>query len=802
MCAARAAARAALLALILCATARGALVELADVAELADAVPGLALCRADQVAPAGVCVCAAGYYYVDASSCAPCPAGSYNSEPGDQVTCTACPAGATTLPGATDPAECLCPAGTSATGLVEGSEYALACEACAADSYKTVASNTAECLPCAAHSTAPAGATEPCLCAPGYTRESGGSGACAACPDDTVKTEVGDGACTPCPAYMSVYAEPALECLCDAGAYYDAAGTCTPCGANETSALNSTGNASCVCASGYQGTTGACVACPAGKFSAQTWEGLLPDLACSDCVANTTSDAGADACVCAAGFGWDIDYQTCLACAAGTAKAGLGNEPCEPCAANEYSLEGATACSACPAGATSPPESPSPENCSCAAGGEIDVTYAYPEECTLTSIFSGRVMPPCPEVPAWNGYNWNYDTIKWQQPVIGETWPQHNPRLTGPVRDYCLPSADNYIFDMEANAAALRDSGQYGWINFMEERGFVLIANAHPGTWGQSYIGEQTFKWNAQTCVDTCLADENCRYIHGYQHRCTLTFCSDWINCKDIRNSAYSPPESNLIFEKVGYLPASCDVVIQAEPTVLADVQCSACPAGTFSAAAGDPCTACPVNTFSDSPGATACDPCPDNSTSAGGASSIEQCLCDAGFRRVGTECVACSAGYFKLATGNDACTACAADTYWVGPDQVCKACPDASTTDGATAQTSVDACVCPAGNEPDDPDDPYAPCVVCAANSYCAGNDAKEPCPTNSTSPPGSDALADCTCAPGTWRPEPGVCAECTRDFYCTGDNTRTACQHDSASPPGSSVQESCVCVGGYELI
>ena len=789
-----AAARALLLALALAlvpAPARGALVELADVAELGDAVPGLALCRADQVAPAGVCVCAAGYYYVDASSCAPCAAGSYNAEPGDQVACTACPAGATTLPGATDAAECLCPAGTSAE--VAGESFA--CAACAADSYKTVASNTAACASCPPNSSAPAGATEPCLCAPGHTRE---SSECAACPEDTVKTEVGDGACTPCPAHMSVYAEPALECLCDAGAYYDAAGTCTPCGASETSALNSTGAAACVCASGFEGTAGACVACTAGKFSAQTWEGLLPDLACSDCAANTTSDAGADACVCAAGFGWDIDYQTCLACAAGTAKAGAGNEPCALCGANEYSLEGATACSACPAGATSPPGSPSPENCSCAAGGEIDVTYAHPEECTLTSIYSGRVMPPCPEVPAWNGYNWNYDTIKWQQPVIGETWPQHNPRLTGPVRDYCLPSADQYIFDMEANAAALRDSNQYGWIGFMEDRGFRLIANAHPGTRGQSYIGEQKFTYNSQGAVDACLADENCRYIHGYQNKCHLTFCSDWINCKDIRNAANKLPEHSLFFEKVGYLPASCDVVLQAEPTVLANVQCSACPAGTFSAAAGDPCTDCPAKTFSDAPGALACDPCPDNSTSAGGASSIEQCLCDAGFRRVGSECVACSEGYIKLASGNDECTACAADTHWVASDEACQACPDASWTDGATAQTSIDACVCPAGYEPA----VDTRCAVCAANSYCAGTDAKAPCPTNSTSPPGSDALADCTCAPGTWRRELGVCAECTPDHYCTGDNTRTPCHPDSAAPAGSSAPEDCVCVGGYELV
>jgi hypothetical protein len=41
-------------------------------------------------------------------------------------------------------------------------------------------------------------------------------------------------------------------------------------------------------------------------------------------------------------------------------------------------------------------------------------------------------------------------------------------------------------------------------------------------------------------------------------------------------------------------------------------------------------------------------------------------------------------------------------DTYWVAPDAACAACPDASSTEGATARTDVYACVCPAGFEPD----------------------------------------------------------------------------------------------------
>lgn len=771
-----------LLLALAAAPARSALVELSTVPELLTVAPGTTLCRADQVAPAGVCVCAAGYYYVDASACAPCPAGSYNPEPGDQVACTACPAGATTLPGATDIAECLCPAGTSAEAVGES----FACAACAANSYKTYASNT-ECLSCTAHSTAPAGATEPCLCAPGYTRE---SGACGACLDDTVKAEVGDGACTPCPAHMSVYAHPALECLCDAGAYYDAAGACTPCGASETSALNSTGAAACVCASGFEGTAGACVACPAGKFSAQTWEGLLLDLACSDCAANTTSDAGADACVCAAGFNLDDVTQSCVPCAAGTAKAGAGNEPCAPCAADKYSLAGATACSACPAGATSPPGSPAPENCSCAAGGEIDVTYAHPEECTLRTFFTGQFQPPCPA-----------SIYEWAQPVVGSTWPRENPRLTSPLRDYCVPMYGHNIFDIEANAAALRAEGSLGWIQQMEANGFVLLGNVQVDrsldaqcTW----ITQTTIKYNSALCYQQCNDSPTCRYVTGHAMKCILVHCNDWENCVHLSNYQNYAPESMLTFQKVGTLPASCDAVIQGTPTLLSDVQCSACPAGTFSAAAGDACADCPANTFSDATGALVCDPCPDNSSSAGGASSIEQCLCDAGFRRVGSECVACSAGYFKKTHGNDECTECAVDTYWIAPDQACTSCPGASSTEGATAQTSVGACVCPAGYEPAID----TRCAVCAADSYCAGTDAKAPCPANSTSPPGSDALADCTCAPRTWQQELGVCAECTPDHYCTGDNTRTPCQPDSAAPAGSSAPEDCVCVGGFELV
>ena len=90
----------------------------------------------------------------------------------------------------------------------------------------------------------------------------------------------------------------------------------------------------CTCNAGYTGPDGGtCVACAAGTYKAGTG-----DAACDVCPANSASPAGSTvstACTCNAGY-TGPDGGTCVACAAGTYKTVEGPSACNVCAAGKY----------------------------------------------------------------------------------------------------------------------------------------------------------------------------------------------------------------------------------------------------------------------------------------------------------------------------------------------------------------------------------------------------------------------------------------------------------------------------------
>jgi len=79
---------------------------------------------------------------------------------------------------------------------------------------------------------------------------------------------------------------------------------------------------------------------------------------------------------------------------------------------------------------------------------------------------------------------------------------------------------------------------------------------------------------------------------------------------------------------------------------------CTACPAGTYSAASARSCTPCPAGTYSTG-GMGSCTPCPTGTTSGPGASA----------------CTPCPAGTYL--TGGD-CLPCPANTYSTGSATAC----------------------------------------------------------------------------------------------------------------------------------
>eukprot|EP00854_Cymbomonas_tetramitiformis_P000493 gene493-885_t len=182
------------------------------------------------------------------------------------------------------------------------------------------------------------------------------------------------GTCSPCPrgtlgTTRGGSGNAANWCVqCDPGHYNDALGSlsCAPCPAGTYHTLSGQAAAdACVpCADGYISGSGfsACVACPDGAEDT-----LHQTCACtrgryrvagggvSDKEAGLSSPATVDfTCpACPAGqFSEGSDAEACTKCRAGTSSSTTGGttaDVCSACGVDTYSLEGATACSACPA---------------------------------------------------------------------------------------------------------------------------------------------------------------------------------------------------------------------------------------------------------------------------------------------------------------------------------------------------------------------------------------------------------------------------------------------------------------------
>ena len=292
--------------------------------------------------------------------CNACPAGTYNSEPG-ALTCTncgagkyrstpaaaaesqciACPANTFSFSGNTDINNCMCNAGYS------GAANGVACDACAAGSYKTgvgigtctncavneysitPAQVVSTCSSCPSSSQAPAGSNEAsdCQCNAGYT---GANGAvCLGCVQGTYKTSIGPSTCTLCGNNTF---SPAVAAT--------SSSVCAACQGNSTSLMGSTRQSDCHCVMGYLtnnlgAVNATCQMCSAGSYNSQ------------------------------------LDATTCSRCGAGYKSSTPGatsSEQCTACAADRYSAAGAAQCEICPSFTFAPGLSRELSDCKCLAG--------------------------------------------------------------------------------------------------------------------------------------------------------------------------------------------------------------------------------------------------------------------------------------------------------------------------------------------------------------------------------------------------------------------------------------------------
>jgi hypothetical protein len=268
---------------------------------------------------------------------------------------------------------------------------------------------------------------------------------------------------------------------------------------------------------------------------------------------------------------------------------------------------------------------------------------------------------------------------------------------------------------------------------------------------------------------------------------------------------------------------------------------CRACPAGTFKEAVGNlsvsgggcvllnDCCACGANEV----------------TLSTGSVHSDACVCQPGYG--GATCAPCAVGFYKAATSDDACLACPAGSTTVFERSValadCVAAPgfygDSSTTfqqcaagSYKTTTGSGSCTLCPAGSTSpagaiyifecvcsltgwsSDPEHPFGCtcqpgfardagglCVSCAANFFCAGGDAAPAaCQQYSTSPAGSDAVADCVCNAGYAGLNGQACTACAAGTYENmASHVCVACPESSSSPAASDAATDCLCNAGY---
>ena len=200
------------------------------------------------------------------------------------------------------------------------------------------------------------------------------------------------------------------------------------------------------------------------------------------------------------------------------------------------------------------------------------------------------------------------------------------------------------------------------------------------------------------------------------------------------------------------------------------EITITVCGQGSYSAPGDTACTPCPAGTFSlisNASSAAACTPCSAGTySSTVGASSS-------------SVCVLCSPNQWS-------------NTIGAMNQSVCRNCT--SNAIATAGSTDPSQCSCAFGYfyEPD-----TQTCGNCPPNSYCVGGNRID-CPMFSTSPPQSNDPRNCTCDPGYFMLNIGICWLCPPGFYCK-NNEQFGCPASSMSPAGSSNLSQCACSNGY---
>lgn len=252
-------------------------------------------------------------------------------------------------------------------------------------------------------------------------------------------------------------------------------------------------------------------------------------------------------------------------------------------------------------------------------------------------------------------------------------------------------------------------------------------------------------------------------------------------SCFDCPADSNSPATSDQITDctcNIGYTGADGTI-------------CTACEFGKFKDVTGDAaCESCAENTFANATASTVCFDCMPASTSPIESDHVDDCVCDAGHVRVGTElepeCSSCAPGKFAGASG---CENCTGGTYSNEYGMTaCLTCPDNSASYIAphvSCQCDVGykcnggLVTCPSGD-----------CIPCDTNTFAdtpGYRSACSACQNHSQSLEASDHQDDCQCSAAYYEASDHVCEPCAAGtFSSTLDATIcTVCAGDYKYTP-----------------
>lgn len=543
-----------------------------------------------------------------------------------------------------------------------------------------------------------AAGSEECVCDKGFTK-TGGLGRC--------HKDISSAECADAKSHPDVpYRFSSLCQLCARGHVKTDIGdhACSACGDNMDTLPAAWKWEHCLCNAGYTAAASGvgCEACASGTYKAYSG-----NVSCWACPQNSDSAAASIArtnCRCDAGY-TGADGGPCVPCAQAEFKSSQGSAACDPCPANTVSPSGSTQLAACQcnagytgadgAGCTACAANTfkhlvGADAChACAANSASPEGSTTSSACVCNAGHSGPHGGPCAQCAA--------GTFK-----------------SSPGSESCVNCAiDTFSLPAATSCAPCGEGAE------ANEGSAACVCSAGHEPVGSACRPCQQGYEKATAGNVSCSACAENSFSAGGEALCQ--------NC---------PPNS------VAPSPAGLNACLCVQGYERTGDSCRQCVAGKVKAGDSNTvlCTFCEKNKYQHATAQSSCHDCPASSTTeeATGSTSVEACLCNAGFEPAGDGCTACSEGFF--CPGSDAKTQCP------GPNGI-----------APPGSTSRDACECPAG-------------------TYMTADEAScDQCPPDS------------------------YCAQGTRDG--SAEHGIKPCQESSSAPAGSKTQDACVCVAGFRV-